>query len=344
MSNWYNRLEKYKNNPQNFFIEENLQIGNIVNIPDGVSFENELLFLANEIPGYFSKKEKLEISNKKVINATYASSIKHEDTLIELFTLGRYFGVQLDHYVDKKNPRRFLQDTILENKKRRNIESILDWPDFLITNLENLLFYIMKNSNHKNFIICSIPNSDGKNRFNSFIRQIPKKSKFQNFEILSAPQLIKTTGHELTMYKSEEEKLSILRKSYSIDESFHSILQNNNFQLLIVDDLFTKGTHIKVAVEKVVEFVNLNPETELLKTLSDGGTTYVVDAMINNRIRRGVDVESILKKHKIEDRYNRDIFKKLIESKINIYSCLFLGSTQRIADNTLSTGKFISLK
>ena len=114
----------------------------------------------------------------------------------------------------------------------------------------------MKNSNKKSFLISSIPNSNGRNRFESFLQKICGNNRFKSFEIQIATNLIDTKGHENTMYSSEDKKIQILRNAYSVNKEYLHILKNKDCHLIIIDDVFTTGAHLKVAIEKISEYID----------------------------------------------------------------------------------------
>lgn len=340
MSVWISRLKQYKENPHTLFLENIRDFGNFVNIPDGHRLYEEYLILANEIPGYSSMIINNKLNNTLIKKATYSSVINYEKHNIELYTLGRYFGTTLDNYIEKNTPRRYLQDTILENKKRLGLEEFTNWSNYLQLNFEDLIYYVMKTSKQNHFILTSIPNSNGNNRFEKFLKNLNKNTRFQDFNILVLSNLINTTKHENTMYKPESEKIKILRKAYSVNREYFRILQNRNFQLLIIDDVFTTGSHLKVSIEKINEVINIDVEYELLNAIANAGTKYVIDAIIMNRKRDGVNTNEIFAKNNIKDIYDKEYIKNILSKKKISYSGLFLASTQKHSNNSFNSGLF----
>tara|TARA_B100002019_G_scaffold292232_1_gene314732 strand:- start:121 stop:1167 length:1047 start_codon:yes stop_codon:yes gene_type:complete len=345
MTSWDSRLKLYKENPNTLFLENIKDFGNFLNIPDGHKLLNKYLILANEIPGYSSITKDSNLNNIKVEKALYSTLFEYNKQNIELFTLGRYFGSKLNYYVEKNTPRKYVQDLILENKKRRGFEEFTNWSDHLQVNLEDLIHFVMKNSNKKSFLISSIPNSNGRNRFESFLQKICGNNRFKSFEIQIATNLIDTKGHENTMYSSEDKKIQILRNAYSVNKEYLHILKNKDCHLIIIDDVFTTGAHLKVAIEKISEIINLNTdkEYELLQAIAKAGTDYVIDAVITNRIRKGVNVNEILAKNNIQNLYDKAYIKQIINNKVLSFSGLFLATTQSNPEYNLDSGEFHAL-
>lgn len=343
MTSWNSRLKLYQKNPNTLFLENVNEFGNFTNIPDGNKFRNKYYVLANEIPGYLSISEDYKLNNLTVEKSVYSTLYEYNKQNIELFTLGRYFGSKLDNYVEKDAPRRYLQNLILENKKINRVEKFIDWTSHLQYNLGELIYFVMKKSSKNNFLITSIPNSNGENRFESFLSKVCNDKRFKNFKIEIATNLFHTKVHQNTMYKPESEKLYILRNAYSLNKEYISFVKNIDCHILIIDDVFTTGTHLKVAIEKINEYINIDKEFELLKALANAGTKYVADAIIMNRIRKGINVDEIREKYRIQDIYNKSYIKKLINKKELAFSGLFLAATQNNAVYNLEEGSFHSL-
>ena len=123
------------------------------------------------------------------------------------------------------------------------------------------------------------------------------------------------------------------------------ILKNKDCHLIIIDDVFTTGAHLKVAIEKISEIINLNTdkEYELLQAIAKAGTDYVIDAVITNRIRKGVNVNEILAKNDIQNIYDKAYIKQIINNKVLSFSGLFLATTQSNPDYNLDSGEFRAL-
>ncbi len=340
MPDWQYYLNNFESNPNNLHIQIGIRGSKIINLPDGCSDSQNIILLANDYPEFTFETRPRKLNNKNLVLGGYKSSFLHGNNEIELFTLGRYFSGKLKNYIDKENPRRHVSGRIVALKKKLKIKDFTDWDKEFIKNMEELIKFIISSSNQSRIILTAVPNSDGNNRFSKFIKNFSLSTSFTNKKIGLYPDLFTCKSHPPTMGLSEAEKYKIIFESLTFNQKYKDEVVDGGFQTLILDDLFTWGSHLKVMVDKINEEIQRDEEVDFLFRLANGSTKYVRNAIIQNSIRKGLDVDSVLKKYSINDVDNVDYIKSLVNSRKNIFSGLFLGSTQRINGLDFSEGSF----
>ncbi len=340
MPSWQNYLNQFESSPKVLQLQNGMKGSKLINLPDGCYDSQKIILLANDYSGYTFETRPRKLNNKKLVLGGYKSSFLHGNNDIELFTLGRYFSGKLKNYINKENPRKHLSNRIVDLKKKLKVNEFTNWDKEFIKNTEELIKLIISSSNQSKIILTAVPNSDGNNRFSKFINNFSQSTSFTNEIVRFYPDLFMCKKHSPTMGLSEAEKYKKIFESLTFNEKYKAEVSEGGFHTIILDDLFTWGSHLKVMVDKINKERKEDEEADFLLRLANGSTKYVRNAIIQNTKRKGVDVDSILKKHSIDDVDNVEHLKSMINLKKNAFSGVFLGSTQRLNELNFSEGSF----
>ena len=237
---------------------------------DGVNLGSDYYCFWSE--GHYFR-EYLKSQQGSSLNAGYSfysESYSNVDDLGcsgKIITLGRYFSSK---YQQKWGsiPRGQLAANIYDCKEVAKIEQFDDWNSELVEAMKNFIIYYLEKTLKEisegndfdegsflqklykpNIIVTSIPNSNGKNRFSSFLEQLKSLDIFKNSSniIFLDNLFIQKREPESERSSSYSKKKELLSGLYKLNTP--TPLINSNTRIIIIDDVLTSGAHFEECLQ-----------------------------------------------------------------------------------------------
>mgnify|MGYP001158150101 CR=1 FL=1 len=277
-----------------------------------------------------SKYQSLRLNEITIDNTLY-------DYEYYIYTLGRYFPNSVES-VKADNPRRLLRELIINNKKRENIEQFSEWDKNLVQpffqTIENAIVNILKEKK-SNIILCSVPNSNTKNRFSNFINNLFQKYKTSTEVSLIPDLFISKEDTGTTMHYSANKRREMLIDSLFLNKKYLQSINQENLDIIILDDVITTGSHLEYCTELVYRNrLGKSLSSDNIKTLKLYLNTYKSTESLHQKKLFKKKFENVYKKDMPDNIY--ELEKELEERDVeNEFSkrlqihCYTLASVQQ---------------
>ena len=257
----YKLVEQYlKNNPDSidavfpFDAKEkfyNYNCGDLYFLPDGVLLPNlsEVGFLSTDYHN-FKNIDFFQNSKELYIIAKYGDHYEQPDDIdtienkfknsFKVAILGRYFRASL-HI--RSNPARVSAAEILDFKKGNPLSNNLKLS---LDNFFNEQIKNFPNIEGGNIIITSVPNSDGKYRFNNYLLELKNKIKDIDIEldIFILDDFIRQVGEKGQNHNLQgvDNRMNNVKGKYAINEKYLSNKEFMGAHVFVIDDVLTSGS------------------------------------------------------------------------------------------------------
>lgn len=257
----YKLVEQYlKNNPDSidavfpFDAKEkfyNYNCGDLYFLPDGVLLPNlsEVGFLSTDYHN-FKNIDFFQNSKELYIIAKYGDHNEQPDDIdtienkfknsFKVAILGRYFRASL-HI--RSNPARVSAAEILDFKKGNPLSNNLKLS---LDNFFNEQIKNFPNIEGGNIIITSVPNSDGKYRFNNYLLELKNKIKDIDIEldIFILDDFIRQVGEKGQNHNLQgvDNRMNNVKGKYAINEKYLSNKEFMGAHVFVIDDVLTSGS------------------------------------------------------------------------------------------------------
>lgn len=251
--------ESLQKNKNNFYFASNYVEFSHNTLHDGFSNPKKYFLLAEKLyMEEYLKKNNINYNNSEFV--TYKAKFSWNRNFScsgNIHVLGRYFSQKYLPHLVNNSPRARLASDIYSCKK--SFDTFLEWNSHLVNSLENILSLILRpieedewtwdaarmelvkqKASDSTFIVTSVPNANGENRFSSFLN----KMKSNNEKVIYADNFFVQKKEVNTFRLSYSDKMANLNNLYKVNPKMETLFQKNT-QIVIIDDVLTSGAHFE---------------------------------------------------------------------------------------------------